>query len=177
MRMFMCKIIFISYADNAVGKNCYVPSRPKIKPKVDTKDTKNTISRTRSTRLKFSVFLHFQKNENMLGLLSLRSLSFSLYLSSQYDRRHRSFFGNIWYEGSDMILGWFIRLYRWLRFFFRTGRRTDGRTNKGVPRSSRRPKNGVEGKRVRIRFAEQNCTGCFLWLVPPLKVLSTEKLI
>ena len=37
-------------------------------------------------------------------------LSLSLYSSSLYDRRHRPHYGNISYEGSGMILGWFIRL-------------------------------------------------------------------
>ena len=37
-------------------------------------------------------------------------LSLSLYSSSPYDRRHRPLYSNISYEGSGMILGWFIRL-------------------------------------------------------------------
>ena len=40
----------------------------------------------------------------MLGLLCTLSLS----LSTLYDRRHRPHYSNISYEGSDMILGWFI---------------------------------------------------------------------
>ena len=40
--------------------------------------------------------------------------------------RHWSFCGNISCEGSDMILGWFIRLYMWFRLFYGW---TDGQTN------------------------------------------------
>ena len=77
----------------------------------------------------------------MLCLLCTLSLSLSLYSSSPYDRRHRPPCGNISYEGSGMILGWFIRLQWWFRFFLPANGRTDERTDEGVPRGPRGPKN------------------------------------
>ena len=53
-----------------------------------------------------------------LGFSDILCLSFA----SPYDRRHRPFYGNISYEGSGMILGWFIRLQRWFIFFLRDER-------------------------------------------------------
>ena len=84
----------------------------------------------------------------MLGLLSTLSLS----LSSLYDRRHRPLFVNTLNEGSDMILEWFIRLQRWFRFFLRAG----GRTDEGVPRGPRGPKNYN-----RILLPLHHFRGCF----------------
>ena len=74
----------------------------------------------------------------MLVLLCTLSLSLSLYLysSSPYDRRHRPPCGNISYEGSGMILGWFIRLRGWFRFLARTDGRTKVFQKKNLGRSN-----------------------------------------
>ena len=64
----------------------------------------------RSVSVIFDIFETpaFQKHSIcLLGLLSILSLSLSLslYLSSQYDRRHKTLCGNILHEVSGMILG------------------------------------------------------------------------
>ena len=42
------------------------------------------------------------------------------FLFNGFPKRHRPLFDNISYEGSDTNRSWFLRRYRWFRFFART---------------------------------------------------------